>query len=192
MRCTTELEPPIQLSLAFLPHCLVLPSSRCHAGLNMLRSGLHKQHTKDLLVELCLTVPVHLSCLLPHLSLLMDPLISALNGSQTLVNQGLCVLEFCVDNLQTDSLYHHIQPVHAELMQALCRTLRNPADNISHLAYRVLGKFGGSNHKMLKEAQKLCWRSTEGDGPSTTVESSDCKDSVQLPMEEVLTAAVMT
>ena len=64
---------------------------------------------KDLFVELCLTVPVRLSSLLPYLPMLMDPLVSALNGSQTLVNQGLRTLELCVDNLQPDFLYEHIQ-----------------------------------------------------------------------------------
>ncbi|CAB4061236.1 TRRAP [Lepeophtheirus salmonis] len=112
-------------------------------GLNSLQSGLHKQHMKDLFVELCLTVPVRLSSLLPYLPMLMDPLVSALNGSQTLVSQGLRTLELCVDNLQPDFLYEHIQPVRAELMQALWRTLRNPSDQIAHVAFRVLGKFGG-------------------------------------------------
>jgi len=60
-------------------------------------------------VELCLTVPVRLSSLLPYLHMLMDPLVSALNGSQTLINQGLRTLELCVDNLQPDFLYDHIQ-----------------------------------------------------------------------------------
>jgi len=49
--------------------------------------------------------------------MLMDPLVSALNGSQTLISQGLRTLELCVDNLQPDFLYEHIQPVRAELMQ---------------------------------------------------------------------------
>lgn len=31
--------------------------------------------------------------------------------------QGLRTLELCVDNLQPDFLYDHIQPVRAELMQ---------------------------------------------------------------------------
>lgn len=95
---------------------------------------------KDLFVELCLTVPVRLSSLLPYLPMLMDPLVSALNGSQTLVSQGLRTLELRVDNLQPDFLYKHTQPVRAELMQALWRTLRNPSDQVAHVAFRVLGK----------------------------------------------------
>jgi transformation/transcription domain-associated protein len=67
----------------------------------------------------------------------------------------------------------------------LWRTLRNPADSISHVAYRVLGKFGGSNRKMLKESQRLQHAVTEAQGPSITVELADCKASLQLPMEKV-------
>ena len=64
---------------------------------------------KDLFVELCLTVLVRLSVLLPYLHMLMHPLVSALNGSKTLISQGLRTLELCVDNLQPDFLYDHIQ-----------------------------------------------------------------------------------
>ena len=59
------------------------------------------------------------SSLLPYLHMLMDPLVSALSGSQTLISQGLRTLELCVDNLQPDFLYDHIQPVRAELMQVM-------------------------------------------------------------------------
>jgi transformation/transcription domain-associated protein len=123
-------------------------------GLNRLQSGRHKQHMKDLFVELCLTVPVRLSSLLPFLPMLMDPLVSALNGSPMLVTQGLRTLELCVDNLQPDFFFDHIQPVRAELMQALWKTLRN-TDSSAMAAFRILGKFGGANRNMLVEPQKL-------------------------------------
>ena len=42
-----------------------------------------------------------------------------------------------------------LQPVRAELMQALWSTLHDPYDNVATVAYHVLGKFGGSNRKML-------------------------------------------
>lgn len=70
--------------IILLIFCTFLP-----AGLNSLQSGLHKQLMKDLFVELCLTVPVRLSSLLPYLPMLMDPLVSALNGSHTLISQVL-------------------------------------------------------------------------------------------------------
>ncbi|XP_074658755.1 transformation/transcription domain-associated protein-like [Tubulanus polymorphus] len=174
-----------QLYQEFLP---LLPNLL--QGLNNLQSGLHKQHMKDLFVELCLTVPVRLSSLLPYLPMLMDPLVSALNGSQTLVSQGLRTLELCVDNLQPDFLYDHIQPVRAELMQALWRTLRNPSDSIAHVAFRVLGKFGGGNRKMLAEPQKLNFNDKETVGPCLTVYFQDCKTPINFPVEKVIEAAL--
>ncbi|KAG8178737.1 hypothetical protein JTE90_027055 [Oedothorax gibbosus] len=158
-------------------------------GLNSLQSGLHKQHMKDLFVELCLTVPVRLSSLLPYLPMLMDPLVSALNGSQTLVSQGLRTLELCVDNLQPEFLYDHIQPVRAELMQALWRTLRNPSDSIAQVAFRVLGKFGGGNRKMMIEPQKLDYCSRESNGPCIAVHFPEHKTSISVPFGNVIETA---
>ena len=40
--------------------------------------------------------------------------------------------------------------------QSLWRTLHNQDDNIAQTAFRVLGKFGGSNRKMLEAPQKVC------------------------------------
>lgn len=172
----------------FLP---LLPSLL--QGLNSLQSGLHKQHMKDLFVELCLTVPVRLSSLLPYLPMLMDPLVSALNGSQTLVSQGLRTLELCVDNLQPDFLYDHIQPVRAELMQALWRTLRNPTDNIAVVSFRVLGKFGGGNRKMMTEPQKLTYTDnklnfTTG-GTTILVNFQDGRAPVHFPLDKIIETA---
>ena len=117
-------------------------------------------------------------------------LVSALNGSQTLVNQGLRTLELCVDNLQPDFLYEHIQPVRAELMQALWRTLRNPNDQIAHVAFRVLGKFGGGNRKMMIEPQSLDYKdSDDSSGPCFTIYFPEHRDPIALPVKKVIETA---
>lgn len=157
-------------------------------GLNRLQSGLHRQHMKDLFVELCLTVPVRLSSLLPYLPMLMDPLVSALNGSYCLVSQGLRTLELCVDNLQPDFLYEHIQPIRAELMQALWRTLHNSTDQ-AHVAFRVLGKFGGGNRRMMIEPQKLEYNDRETNSPNVVVFFQGVSQSIDFPIEKVIEAA---
>lgn len=162
------------------------------AGLNCLQSGLHKQHMKDLFVELCLTVPVRLSSLLPYLPMLMDPLVSALNGSPTLISQGLRTLELCVDNLQPDFLYEHIQPVRADLMQALWRTLRNPQDQVAHVAFRVLGKFGGGNRKMMIEPQRLEYNDVASEPSSLVVFFDEYPDPVHLPVQKIIETALTT
>ncbi|XP_064401908.1 transformation/transcription domain-associated protein-like isoform X2 [Halichondria panicea] len=160
-------------------------------GLNRLQSGQHKPYMKDLFVELCLTVPVRLSSLLPYLHMLMDPLVSALNGSQTLISQGLRTLELCVDNLQPDFLYDHIQPVRAELMQALWSTLHNSDDNVATVAYRVLGKFGGSNRKMLSTPQPLQYKDTLQEGAALRVTFPHTEDGhVDLQVGVVIEAAL--
>lgn len=172
----------------FLP---LLPSLL--QGLNGLQSGLHKQHMHDLFVELCLTVPVRLSSLLPYLPMLMDPLVAALNGSQSLISQGLRTLELCVDNLQPDFLYDHIQPVRAGLMQALWKTLRNPSDNIAQGSFRLLGKFGGGNRKMMTEPQKIEYvEHKEGFGNGSTsivVCFPEHKQSIYLPVDKIIETA---
>ncbi|XP_055838887.1 transcription-associated protein 1 isoform X2 [Episyrphus balteatus] len=157
-------------------------------GLNRLQSGFHKQHMKDLFVELCLTVPVRLSSLLPYLPMLMDPLVSALNGSQNLISQGLRTLELCVDNLQPDFLYDHIQPVRADLMQALWRTLRNQ-DSAAMVAFRVLGKFGGGNRKMMIEAQKLEYNDKDTPTSAIVANFQDHRKSIDFPVDKVIEIA---
>ncbi|XP_060810438.1 transcription-associated protein 1 isoform X2 [Amyelois transitella] len=156
-------------------------------GLNRLQSGLHKQHMKDLFVELCLTVPVRLSSLLPYLPMLMDPLVSALNGSHTLISQGLRTLELCVDNLQPDFLYEHIQPVRADLMQALWRTLHN--NEVARIAFRVLGKFGGGNRKMMIEPQRLDYRETDAPPPAVQAYFQDQPKPIDFEVDKVIETA---
>lgn len=157
-------------------------------GLNRLQSGLHKQHMKDLFVELCLTVPVRLSSLLPYLPMLMDPLVSALNGSHTLISQGLRTLELCVDNLQPDFLYEHIQPVRADLMQALWRTLQN--NDVARIAFRVLGKFGGGNRKMMIEPQRLEYKEVDSDGPAVVAYFQDHHRPIDFSVSKIIDTAV--
>jgi len=159
-------------------------------NLNELQTGLHKQYLKDLFVELCLTVPVRLSSLLPYLPMLMDPLVSALNGSPTLVSQGLRTLELCVENLQPDFLYDNIQPVRTDLIQGLWNTLRSPNETIAQAAYRVLGKLGGSNRKMIVEPQKLKYNTNssnckEFNGPTVKVSFANYQANIEVSFEKV-------
>ena len=104
------------------------------------------------------------------------------------MSQGLRTLELCVDNLQPDFLYEHIQPVRAELMQALWRTLRNPNDQIAHVAFRVLGKFGGGNRKMMVEPQRLDYWDKDS-GPCVIIHFQELKHPVSVPVEKIMETA---
>ncbi|KAJ3022967.1 hypothetical protein HKX48_004725 [Thoreauomyces humboldtii] len=122
-------------------------------GLNALLATARQPHLRELFVELCLTVPVRLSVLLPYLSYLMKPLVLALEAGTDLVSQGVRTLELCVDNLTQDFLEPIMSPVLNELMAALRKHLR-PAPYSqahSHAAVRILGKLGGRNRRQVRD-----------------------------------------
>lgn len=116
--------------------------------------------TRDLLVELCLTVPLRLTHLLPHLHYLMQPLVSALRGGPELVSQGLRTLELCIDNLIGDFLDPILRPVLRDLMEALHNHLKPlPASHHhAHTTIRILGKLGGRNRRLLDENPHLSYK----------------------------------
>ena len=125
--------------------------------LNFLLLSSHKQQMRELFVELCLTVPVRLSVLLPHLSYLMRPLTIALHAGPDLVSQSLKTLELCIDNLNQEFLEPIFAPVIEELMIALWGQLKPLPFNRLHsvTSLRILGKFGGRNRRLLNDLSKL-------------------------------------
>ena len=171
----------------FLP---LLPSLL--QSLNRLQSGLHKPQMNNIFIELCLTVPVRLSNLLPYLPALMDPLVSALNGSNPLIAQGLRTLELCIDNLQPSFFYDKIEPVRAELIHALWKTLQtyNESDNNAKSAYRVLGKFGARNRKTLQDPPRLEYVSPEATPASVVIWFPGSSTPVKLPVQKILEHAL--
>lgn len=131
-------------------------------SLNKLIANSRRPHERDIYVELCLTVPVRLSVLVPHLNYLTRPLVYALNGSQELVSQGLRTFELCVDNLTAEYFDPMIEPVIHEIMAALWKHLEPIPyhHHHSHTAIRILGKLGGRNHKHFKPCNTLEAQST--------------------------------
>ncbi|KAJ7498882.1 hypothetical protein FB451DRAFT_1427318, partial [Mycena latifolia] len=126
--------------------------------------------TRDLIVELCLTVPLRLTHLLPHLTYLMQPLALALRGGPELVAQGLRTLELCIDNLTPDFLDPTLSTVLRELMEALHSHLKPlPASHqLAHTIIRILGKLGGRNRRLLTLEPALKFR--------------DCSEAAKVPI----------
>lgn len=120
-------------------------------SLNRLILTARRPHERDIYVELCLTVPVRLSVLVPYLSYLMKPLVYALNGSQDLISQGLRTLELCVDNLTAEYFDPIIEPVVEDVMKALWKHLKPLPyyHQHSHTTLRILGKLGGRNRSFV-------------------------------------------
>ncbi|KAI0464209.1 hypothetical protein LJB42_001813 [Komagataella kurtzmanii] len=126
-------------------------------SLSKLIHEARRPQERDIYVELCLTVPVRLSVLVPHLSYLMKPLVYALNGSQESVSQGLRTLELCVDNLTAEYFDPIIEPVIDDVMEALSKHLKPLPyyHQHSHTTLRILGKLGGRNRTFIKPVDNL-------------------------------------
>lgn len=163
-------------------------------NLNSLLTLAHKQNMRELFVELCLTVPVRLSALLPYLPYLMKPLVLALQAGPDLVSQGLRTLELCIDNLTQDFLDPIMAPVINDLMNALWRHLQPlPYNQLhSHAAMRILGKLGGRNRRMLKDPPRLSHAAQAESGIDVTVYFDPVASPQVLPLDDCLALAART
>ncbi|GMY12228.1 transformation/transcription domain-associated protein-like isoform X1 [Fagus crenata] len=126
--------------------------------LNMLLTMLEGptgEDMRDLLLELCLTLPARLSSLLPYLPRLMKPLVLCLKGSDELVGLGLRTLEFWVDSLNPDFLEPSMANVMSEVILALWSHLRPTPYPWGAKALQLLGKLGGRNRRFLKDPLAL-------------------------------------
>ncbi|KAK3007681.1 hypothetical protein RJ639_014818 [Escallonia herrerae] len=126
--------------------------------LNMLLSMLEGptgEDMRDLLLELCLTLPSRLSSLLPHLPHLMKPLVTCLNGSDDLVSLALRTLEFWIDSLNPDFLEPSMANVMSEVILALWSHLRPAPYPWGGKSLQLLGKLGGRYRRFLKEPLAL-------------------------------------
>ncbi|KAF5199838.1 Transcription-associated protein [Thalictrum thalictroides] len=126
--------------------------------LNMLLAmveGPTGEDMRDLVLELCLTLPARLSSLLPHLPRLMKPLVMTLKGNDDLVNLGLKTLEFWIDSLNPDFLEPSMANVMSEVVLALWSHLRPLPYEWGKKSLQLLGKLGGRNRRFLKEPLAL-------------------------------------
>lgn len=129
-----------------------------HPCLNMLLGMLEGpigDETKVILLELCLTLPARISSLLPHLRLLMRPLVMCLTGSANLVSLGLRTLDFWIDSLNPDFLESSMENVMSEVILALWSHLRPEPYLWGSRSLQILGKLGGRNRRFLKEPLAL-------------------------------------
>ena len=147
--------------------------------LNLLLDAADPSH-RDLFVDLCLTVPVRLSVLLPYLDQLMHPLVLALRSSSELVSQGLRTLELCIDNLTQEFLDPIMQPYIQDIMAALWTHLKPLPHNHqhSHTTMRILGKLGGRNRRFLQQQPTLAFHA--GTTPSIALGMNGSVDKVSL------------
>ncbi|KAJ1922206.1 transcription-associated protein 1 [Mycoemilia scoparia] len=155
---------------------------------------------QELLIDICLTVPVRLSALLPYLPLLMRPLVAALHAGPDLISQGLRTLELCVDNLTRDFLDPILLPFMNSIMESLWNLL-TPNENASahsRTAARILGKLGGRNRSLLDIKPNLDSECAfpdlleSGNASSVKLRFHDINDYIQMPLRGGIESAVAT
>lgn len=73
-------------------------------------------------------------------------------------------------------------------MQALWRTLRN-TDSAALVAFRVLGKFGGGNRKMMIEPQRLEYNLKDSPAPAVVAYFQEQRRPIDFPVDKVIETA---
>ena len=139
-----------QLYKEFLP---LLPALL--QGLIGAHAASHLPQVRELLLELCLTLPARLSSLLPYLHMLMRPVLHALRASPELVSLALRTLEFWIDHLHPGFLAPLLSPVMRSLLLALTKQLQPAPYPFGAVALRILGKLGGRNRQYLHLREPL-------------------------------------
>jgi len=118
--------------------------------LSDLLKGSYKVETRNLFIELCLTVPAKLHVLCPYLPLLIRPVLYSLQSDkEDLVTFGLRNLDMWVNTLRTESLEPILRPVMPELLVALFSHLKPQPHPFGILSMKILAKLGGMNRKYL-------------------------------------------
>ena len=128
--------------------------------------------TREIALELSLTLPARLSSLLAYIPILIRAVLRAFQSKEdTIVKLGLRTLDFWVDNLNPDYLYPHCRPLLNELFTGLCALLRpQPYSSYGSQALSVLGKFGGKNRRFLIEGVELAWKERKEEGLTMAAE----------------------
>lgn len=127
----------------------------CLSMLLAMFEGPTAEDMKEILLELCLTLPARLSSLLPHLPRLMKPLVMCLKGSDDLISLGLRTLEFWIDSLNPDFLEPSMANVISEVILALWYHLKPAPYPWGGKSLQLLGKLGGRNRRFLKDPLAL-------------------------------------
>lgn len=121
--------------------------------LSDLVNNAHDRETRNLFVELCLTVPSKLHVLCPYLHLLIKPILYALQpgASEKATTAALRNLDLWVTSLRNESLEAILKPVIPDLLKALFTHLKPQHHANGATAMRLLAKLGGTHRQYMSE-----------------------------------------
>ncbi|KAI8873655.1 hypothetical protein GQ42DRAFT_117628 [Ramicandelaber brevisporus] len=123
------------------------------AELNAAYDVLTDKSALALLTDTTLAVPVRLSEIINHMTLMMRPILYSLYASPELAERGLRALEICVDNLNVDHLNPILAPAMGDLLPGIWRHVRPPPydSRCAITAVKLFGKLGGFAQSHLRD-----------------------------------------
>ncbi|EGC36462.1 hypothetical protein DICPUDRAFT_151088 [Dictyostelium purpureum] len=115
---------------------------------DLLHSSCYPQPALQLIIELCLTIPVQIVTLLPTLYLLVKPLMMALSSnSSDLLITTFKILELIVDNATGDFLLFTFRENKTEFLSCIYRHIKPTPYFFGPHAIRILGKMADIDPK---------------------------------------------
>ena len=160
--------------------------------LSDLVNNAHDKETRNLFVELCLTVPSKLHVLCPYLYLLVRPILYALEpgSGEKAVGAALRNLELWVTSLRNESLEPILKPVIPDLLKALFTHLKPHPYPFGSLAMRLLAKLGGTHRQYMSELTTVNTKNTTNSLFFNMKFNGDHADKISyLPMDELVELA---
>ncbi|GJQ09059.1 hypothetical protein GpartN1_g850.t1 [Galdieria partita] len=152
---------------------------------SFLETGLYDAY-RDLLIELCLTIPARPSSILPHLTLHMRPLMLALQSdSPDIILLGLRTLEFWIEMLHPEYLESILETMQPTFMQALWNGVYNSSQRLSSSFLKILGKLGGTCRKYGSDILSLQLHRRQGESLYLQLLESNV-EGLQLNMKELI------
>lgn len=120
---------------------------------------------RELIIELCLLLPLELEKKYPVLPKLMKPLLLALNGTDEMVLLGIQTMDEWIDRLNPEflepAMASHVQEINLALWSHL---KPQPGSPIGPRILQLLGKMGGRNRRFLAEPLQLDWKDNQDHG----------------------------
>ncbi|KAF1745438.1 hypothetical protein MXB_1432 [Myxobolus squamalis] len=177
----------------FVPHLKTILTGRyiiIHHMLafNRCRTSLKYGLIFEVIIELSLSVPPINSNLVPHMPLIMEPLVTSLMTSSAITSQGHRTLELCLNTLNILFVDNMLDDIRNDILVELCRRASQNSEP-SLLSMKLIGKMSSSSVKPYHLYQKLKYVKHQ---PSCYVNlnHTDISIPISIPFDEILKSSV--
>ncbi|KAF0993339.1 hypothetical protein HZS_1686, partial [Henneguya salminicola] len=158
----------------FLPHLKNILT----VAFNRYRTSLNYGVILEVIIEISLSLPARLSNLVPHIPLILYPLVTSLLTSTALNSQGHRTLELCLDSIHSLFVNNVVDDIRNDILATLCRRTSQNAE-FNNYSLKLIGKMSGAALKPYQFYQKLQFYKNV---PSCSVNLNHNGSSIPLPI----------